>query len=558
MRIRSAVMCVAMIGLASASSAEAPPVPEYIPTCAAPQITAPIQAAGGLNVWARSAAVWNGKDYAVVWVDSADQALHFRRFFADGTPVGPGVVSSVLWSYHTDAPGLVWTGTEYGVAWVAWSGSYFQVFFARLSATGTLVGAEVKASFVGVPQTAHCFAPALAWSGSGYAVAWNDTRNSTYDIFATLLNADGTVANAGASHDLVVCNAVDDQKAPSIAWSSVSTRYIVAWQDIRTGTKWEIYDATLNSAGTVGSPTLQVSGTVGSYYPTLVNTGNGLGMAWQDSRDSNDEIYFARLSGTGYKVGSDVRLTTDNAGSYSPQIVWTGAEIGVFWYDNRTGDLDIWFQRVSAGGAAAGTNTQLTVSTFSAYPGAAFARYGYLATCANNGYGNFVQAWGCAGDTTPPSCPTNLFAYSVTGTSAIVSWGPSGDNESDLAYYQVYRNNAPLAKTSDTLYADSGLALSTTYNYMVQPVNAGQLQNYACGSSLYVKTNATLLLMVNKSTPNAALTWTDASMNNYNVFRGTSPQVMSQIGSTASMAFDDPNVLTDNVLYFYTVDDPGW
>jgi hypothetical protein len=46
-------------------------------------------------------------------------------------------------------------------------------------------------------------------------------------------------------------------------------------------------------------------------------------------------------------------------------------------------------------------------------------------------------------------------------------------------------------------------------------------------------------------------------MNNYNVFRGTSPQVMQQIGSTSGQSFSDPNVLMDNNLYFYTVDEPG-
>ncbi len=81
-----------------------------------------------------------------------------------------------------------------------------------------------------------------------------------------------------------------------------------------------------------------------------------------------------------------------------------------------------------------------------------------------------------------------------------------------------------------------------------------------CGTanSVYVKTNATLTLIVNKQDPNAVLSWTDAQpLNSYNVFRGTSPQVMQQIGATSGTSFSDPNVLKDSVLYFYTVDDPG-
>jgi len=33
---------------------------------------------------------------------------------------------------------------------------------------------------------------------------------------------------------------------------------------------------------------------------------------------------------------------------------------------------------------------------------------------------------------------------------------------------------------------------------------------------------------------------------------------MKQIGSTGGCQFDDQNVLNDNVLCFYTVDEPGW
>ena len=177
---------------------------------------------------------------------------------------------------------------------------------------------------------------------------------------------------------------------------------------------------------------------------------------------------------------------------------------------------------------------------------------------------------GCTYDWTPPTCPGNFLVHNITGTSLDVSWSPSGDPENDIAYYQVYRNNAPPplppppgnpmdgGKTSSTKYHDINLDLNTTYNYMVQPVNAAQPQNYACTSSIYVKTNATLTLKLDKNSPDARLNWTDISIGNYNIFRGTSPQVMQKIGETGGQQFDDANVLLDNVNYFYTVDDPGW
>ncbi len=543
------------------ASAPAAPAPENLPTCASPQAIAPMQAAGGNQVYLSSEVVWNGKDFAVAWVDYADARLHFRRFFADGTPAAAGVVPSAL-VCDGHSPSLVWNGSGYGVAWRALSPSgYEQIYFARLSANGALVGSEVKASFVGSTETADCFYPSLAWSGSVYALAWGDSRGdySGYrDIFATLLNGDGTIANGGASHDLIVCDALYHQEAPSLAWSSAYGRFVAVWQDSRNST-YDIYGATLSPLGAVSGSSLLDGGAGLCFYPSVADMGNGLGLTWGDTRDGNNEIYFARLSATGGKVGADLRLTNDSNASYAPRIVWTGAEFGVFWYESRSGNYETWFQRVSAAGAVLGSNVQVTVSTNSEYPAAAFAKYGYLATSTLPGLANFVQAWGCNYAYQPP-CPENLVAYGITGTAATVSWLPAIDNSTDIAYYQVYRNNALVGQTSDTYFADSGLSLNTTYQYAIRTVNAAQYTSTGCGSgsSLYVKTNATLMLMVNKSTPDAALTWTDATMNNYNIYRGTSPQVMSQIGSTAGQSFDDPNVLTDNVLYFYTVDEPGW
>ena len=174
--------------IVGAAWASAPPEPDYVPLCGSPQDIAPLQAAGGNKVYDRSDVVWNGKDYAVAWVDYADLRLHFRRFFADGTPAAAGVVPSTLSSSSSDAPSLVWNGSGYGVAWVANSGSSYQIYFARLDANGARIGSEVKASFVGSSETNHCWSPSLAWSGAGYCVAWYDYRNGTYDIFATLLN----------------------------------------------------------------------------------------------------------------------------------------------------------------------------------------------------------------------------------------------------------------------------------------------------------------------------------------------------------------------------------
>jgi len=132
-------------------------------------------------------------------------------------------------------------------------------------------------------------------------------------------------------------------------------------------------------------------------------------MAWQDSRDSNNEIYFARLNSYGSaKIGSDVRLTNDPGNSIQPWIAWTGAEYGVFWQDERSGNYDLWFQRVGAGGGTLGVNKEVTTTSYTINACAAFGQYGFMVTGLGDGGANYAIPWGCNDDTSAPSLPAAI------------------------------------------------------------------------------------------------------------------------------------------------------
>jgi hypothetical protein len=542
--------------LSPIAQADSPPpnLPETFPTCPSPQPIAPRQPAGGLFVATRAAVAWNGRDYAVVYTDGWDSTLHFQRFFADGTPSGPNVTLAIgLLALQNYAPSLAWNGTGYGVVFVALTAAKSQVYFISLDGSGSkLTGPTVIDGF----PTFDNIDPVIAWSGSGYAVAWTLKLSATdFDIYASLLNPAGTVTLI----DVAITTPLQQQEAPAIAWSQGAVAYEIVWQDKRTGTHYEIYGRQiyLNTGGLSPEVNLISAGATDSLAPSLADTGDGLGLACEDARNANYEIYFARLTPGGGKIGTELRLTSDVSISSNSQVVWTGAEYGIFWNDLRSGNFDLWFQRVSATGTAISGNIQLTATGGATNPVAAFGRSGFLLTGRGGASVNFELPIGCGADNTPPSCPGNFNAYNITGTSASVTWSPAGDGESDFAYYQVYRNNALIGKTSNEYYNDSGLPLSTTNNYMIQPVNAWQLQNYGCTGSIYVKTNSSLTLTLNKSNPDAVLNWTDAGFNSYNIFRGTDPRVMSQIGATPALTGSDVNALNGSLSYFYSVDNPG-
>ena len=83
-----------------------------------------------------------------------------------------------------------------------------------------------------------------------------------------------------------------------------------------------------------------------SDWSSLSWTGSEFGVSWYDSRDGNGEIYFARVSSSGSKLGSDLRVASAASASSSSSLSWTGSEFGVSWWDACDGNDEIYFARI--------------------------------------------------------------------------------------------------------------------------------------------------------------------------------------------------------------------
>ena len=76
-----------------------------------------------------------------------------------------------------------------------------------------------------------------------------------------------------------------------------------------------------------------------------------------------------------------------------------------------------------------------------------------------------------AGDTQPPTAPTNLTATAVSSSQINLSWTASTDNVG-VTGYEVYRSSSKVATVTTTTYGDTGLTPSTTYSYYVKARDA--------------------------------------------------------------------------------------
>lgn len=98
---------------------------------------------------------------------------------------------------------------------------------------------------------------------------------------------------------------------------------------------------------------------------------------------------------------------------------------------------------------------------------------------------------GVAGDTTPPSTPTNLTASAITQTTASLAWSASTDNVA-VTGYEIRRNGVLTQTTSAT--GNQGtqvtqLSPSTTYSFTVSAFDAAG-NDSALSSALSVTTQA--------------------------------------------------------------------
>src|SRR5690606_16830708 len=176
------------------------------------------------------------------------------------------------------------------------------------------------------------------------------------------------------------CNGVVDDGADYVPLQDEATRITSAaivpagpggvafdgetYMSIYTGTSggFDMYQTRIDGSGQPIAPneekfTFQNADSAGG---PIVWIGDRYGVAWQDRRDSDYEVYFTLLRGDGAKVIPDTRLSFANGFSVNVSLAWTGSEFVVVWQDERDGTFKIYAQRVDVDGSPIGGNVQLT------------------------------------------------------------------------------------------------------------------------------------------------------------------------------------------------------
>lgn len=372
-------------------------------------------------------------------------------------PVQDGTPSYTLYAGAIDSLGNVGPVATRSSIWVDNIGP---VIMSAVALDGTHV--QVTLSDAIVPTTSAGYAasfqisPSLAISNIGNTldvtqkVITLQTAGQTIGQNYTITMLDGSLSDAvgnfndtstatflsGAQPTLIVAQGTDPGRPTAEYYA---TRNATAVAD-------EIWLSA--SGGSVKVTTMSVRGldTVAALRSDVVTVtlfrDNGDGVFTNaDTRLGSSAAFSADASGTAITFGS--LNTTIAAGT--PANFWIVYKIGP-----APGSGNVVGSRVQNGDVS--VNGSPTVPAFAAI------------TSANSGLTIGI-------DTVLPSTPTTVHANAVATDSAEVTWTPSADALSGIAWYRVYRDGSFIATSAATTYTATGLNPGQTYTFSVSAVD---------------------------------------------------------------------------------------
>jgi len=255
-----------------------------------------------------------------------------------------------------------------GGAIVVWEDfrSLSSLYAQRISAAGTVQWAADGAALC-TTASDHSGPRIVADGAGGAIVTWYDNRNGNWDIYAQRISASGTVQWTASGVPL--CTAPGNQRNANIAQDGAGGA-IVTWQDGRSVPG--IYAQRISAGGTIqwlADGVALCTATGGQSVPAIVSddTGGAI-VTWGDYRSGNADIYAQRVSAGGmfqWKADGVALCTATGNQSYPTSVSdATGGAI-VTWGDYRSGypNSDIYTQRVSAAGTVLWTANGVVLCT---------------------------------------------------------------------------------------------------------------------------------------------------------------------------------------------------
>lgn len=202
--------------------------------------------------------------------------------------------------------------------------------------------------------------PSIAAEANFVHVAWWDDRDGSPKVYVRSSRDAG--ATWGAKRRI--------SQSPGAAFPSIAvqgSRVFVVYVDVSVGHAEVYFTRSLDQGNSWATPVRLSALPWSSYTPTVAASGGNVYVAWTDTRvamtvDTLEEEYFRHSADGGITWDLEVRLTRALGNSWAPSLAAQGEEVGIAWFDDRSGDWEIYFKRSTDGGLTWSVDRRLTRS----------------------------------------------------------------------------------------------------------------------------------------------------------------------------------------------------
>ena len=293
----------------------------------------------------------------VVWedrrADSLAPDIYYRRSLNGGYTWEPEV--RLTFTGTASSPAVAASGELVHVVWEDNRAGKHEIYYARSMDCGRSWSRPVSiapgyASSLNPDVAAVTVYSLITGSKSYVFVVWEQGSTGSREIYF-VRSTDG-----GETWSTPQCISSDpaDSKDPSIAVSVVQpfpavppeVTVHVVWLDNRDGV-YEVYYARGENAGSSWSTCTRLSYSSGNKQkPTITASGNAVHVAWADDVTGSYEIWYMRSEDNGVSWLSRVKLTSAGAAggiARGPSMWCSGSNVHIAWYDNRDGNLEVYY-----------------------------------------------------------------------------------------------------------------------------------------------------------------------------------------------------------------------
>lgn len=423
---------------------------------------------------------FNGTDYFAVWSDNrtgVSSILMGTFIDQDGNVLNPAGKLLLESPGNKSEPAMVFDGTNFFITWRDGRNGEDDIYGARFSSNGDLIGGEIVISTAGGDE----WGQEVTFDGTNYFVVWNDYRNGSSDIYGARIDQSGNVLDPNG---IAVCNALSSQEYPRV--SAGASSYLIVWDDYRIDPAADYYGGIVGFDGTVLDPDGFVikDGPDDQYWGDVDFDGTNWFVIWGGTGDilgtrisslgnildpggivvspPDSDGYYNRLEfdGTNYLISwftydeniRATRITTSGTlldpdgidisvqlyDEKFPAITYGNGNFFIAWMDERNGGFgaDIYGARVSANGILLDADGLLLSASANkqTYPGCAFDGVNYLVAWQDNRNADTLKIYAAlinqVGDIVSPgvfqlsNTPGNQRYPSVTfnGSNYLVVW----------------------------------------------------------------------------------------------------------------------------------------